>query len=601
LSYQYDAVGNLISVSDNVGVSVSSSYDVRDLLLERTWQGGGVDAAQIEFSYDAAGRRTEARRFADASGAELVGRTAFDYDANGHLTDLTHRDALDAVLADYDYVFDQAEQLIEETHHGQVSRYDHDLVGQLLAADHSLQDDESYTYDENGNRIDANYVVGANNQILADGLYDYQYDAEGNRTRKTEIATGNYSEYSYDHRSRLVRVQEMSTGGIILHEVVYTYDVFDRRIAKLVDPDGQGPQGNDATRFVYDGPHVWADFDAVGSVLARYLFGDRIDEIVARYRPSEGTVWYLADRLGTIRDLAGASGTIIDHIDYDSFGNVILETNPLVGDRFRFTGREFDVETGLYYFRARYYDAQLGRFISEDPIRFSAGDTNLYRYVGNQPLDFVDPSGLTAATEESVMLKKTRREVYAATMLGCLTKALLTQAARGLAGGPVGLTPLQAVMIIATCHTSAAAAADAAAQAAGQAAGAGDQPGQPPGEPDGGRGAGPGGARGDSDATETIPEKIFRGGRHNDSAIKDIRVDADGVSFRDSLSNPVPSAGEPPAPVLRPGKPFIEVDTSKLPPGNVMPDNSPPGHVNVTATRQEIVNAITGGGRFPRN
>jgi RHS repeat-associated protein len=104
-----------------------------------------------------------------------------------------------------------------------------------------------------------------------------------------------------------------------------------------------------------------------------------------------------------------------------------------------------------------------------------------------------------------------------------------------------------------------------------------------------------------------IPSTIYRGGRFNESAIKDIRVDADGVSFRDSLSNPVPEPGQPPQPVLRPGKPYIEVETSKLPPGSVNPDGFPfgpkeAGHVSVTATREEIVNAINkrGSGKFPK-
>ncbi len=98
-------------------------------------------------------------------------------------------------------------------------------------------------------------------------------------------------------------------------------------------------------------------------------------------------------------------------------------------------------------------------------------------------------------------------------------------------------------------------------------------------------------------ASKNIPDKIYRGGRYNDSAIKDIRIDADGVSFRDSLSNPLPEPGKPPQPVLRPGKPYIEVDTSKLPPGSVIPDGGtvvkgnkmPYGHVSVKATPEEIV------------
>jgi len=108
---------------------------------------------------------------------------------------------------------------------------------------------------------------------------------------------------------------------------------------------------------------------------------------------AEGVRWYLSDHLGTVRDLADAAGEVIDHIAYDAFGNVLAESNPAAGDRFRFTGREFDAATGQYYYRARYYNAAIGRFTSEDPLGLSAGDKNLYRYVLNRPTVNIDPTG----------------------------------------------------------------------------------------------------------------------------------------------------------------------------------------------------------------
>ncbi|MCI0366564.1 MAG: RHS repeat-associated core domain-containing protein, partial [Phycisphaerales bacterium] len=96
-------------------------------------------------------------------------------------------------------------------------------------------------------------------------------------------------------------------------------------------------------------------------------------------------------------DILNASGTLIDNIDYDSFGKVISETNPSNGDRYKFTGREFDVELeSLGYYRGRVYSLDLGAFINEDPIGFGAGDANLRRYVGNNPANATDPSGLEA-------------------------------------------------------------------------------------------------------------------------------------------------------------------------------------------------------------
>ncbi len=104
--------------------------------------------------------------------------------------------------------------------------------------------------------------------------------------------------------------------------------------------------------------------------------------------------WYLTNQLGTVRDIINSAGQRIVQLEYDSFGNVLSESNPLAGDRFKFTGREWDAELSLYYYRARFYDPALGRFLSQDPIGFAAGDSNLYRYVGNSPLLFVDPFGL---------------------------------------------------------------------------------------------------------------------------------------------------------------------------------------------------------------
>lgn len=88
-----------------------------------------------------------------------------------------------------------------------------------------------------------------------------------------------------------------------------------------------------------------------------------------------------------------ASGAVLVEITYDSFGGILSESNPAQGDRFKFTGREYSPELGIYYYRARWYDPGSGRFISQDPIGFSAGDVNLYRYVGNGLGDSTDPEG----------------------------------------------------------------------------------------------------------------------------------------------------------------------------------------------------------------
>jgi RHS repeat-associated protein len=123
------------------------------------------------------------------------------------------------------------------------------------------------------------------------------------------------------------------------------------------------------------------------------LYGEAVDEVLARQTPTGGVAWYLTDRLGTVRDVAGSRGAEIDHIDYTAFGTA-TESAASKGDRFKFTGQQLDSETGLYQDGARYYDPANGRFISEDPIGFGGGDGNLYRYVGNGASNWTDPSGL---------------------------------------------------------------------------------------------------------------------------------------------------------------------------------------------------------------
>ena len=127
----------------------------------------------------------------------------------------------------------------------------------------------------------------------------------------------------------------------------------------------------------------------------RYLYGPGTDEILADEKITTGTAstagtvtWSLGDNLGTIRDLvqynaATGTTTVVNHVRYDTFGQIVSQTNSQFQPWFAYTGREWDPAVGLYFYRARWYDPRAGRFTSEDPLGFSAGDVNLNRYVGN--------------------------------------------------------------------------------------------------------------------------------------------------------------------------------------------------------------------------
>ncbi|GIW91987.1 MAG: hypothetical protein KatS3mg110_0028 [Pirellulaceae bacterium] len=170
------------------------------------------------------------------------------------------------------------------------------------------------------------------------------------------------------------------------------------------------------TWFVYDNPsvvtgasdpalvgadHIVLEFTGSQPAVLkyRYLHGPVVDQVFARedveslWQPGE-VLWALGDHLGTVRDLIDSAGNVVNHLRYEAFGRITSETNAAVDFLFAYTGREREEESGLFYYRARYYDPAVGRFISEDPLGFAAGDGNLARYVGNYVLSVTDPSGL---------------------------------------------------------------------------------------------------------------------------------------------------------------------------------------------------------------
>jgi RHS repeat-associated protein len=191
--------------------------------------------------------------------------------------------------------------------------------------------------------------------------------------------------------------------------------------------DGVGPATPQTERMVYDGDNIALTFDGNGIQTHRYLYGPGVDQVLAD-ETQTSVNWALVDNLGSIRDIIDSSGTVLDHIVYDSYGNITTQTNSSVEFRYGYTGREHDLETGLNYYRARYYDATTGEFLSEDPMGFAASDYNLSRYVLGSPTNWVDPTGLLVDPSG----KFTREVVQAANKL----KPIATKASKFL--GPLG-------------------------------------------------------------------------------------------------------------------------------------------------------------------
>ncbi|MCI0333620.1 MAG: NucA/NucB deoxyribonuclease domain-containing protein [Planctomycetes bacterium] len=209
---------------------------------------------------------------------------------------------------------------------------------------------------------------------------------------------------------RNIRLTEGPPLGTVLASTSYVYDAEGRRVQRAHDLDGAGPVAAASEYFVYDGSQLAMTFNDSKELAHRYLHGPQgdqvlVDEVFAAgaggQRVSDEVLWLLADHQGSIRDVVDDTGALRNHVEYDSFGNITQEGVPqpagsgasanAVDQLFYYHGQERDKNTGLQQHGERWYDAQMGRFISQDPI---FADANLYRYAHNNPVLYVDPSGL---------------------------------------------------------------------------------------------------------------------------------------------------------------------------------------------------------------
>jgi len=193
------------------------------------------------------------------------------------------------------------------------------------------------------------------------------------------VTGSNTTTYVWGFENRLTSVTLPGSGGT----VTFKYDPFGRRIYKSSSAG--------TSVYAYDGDNLVEETNSSGAAVARYAQTEEVDEPLAMLR-SATTSYYNADGLGSITSLANGAGALAQTYTFDSFGNQTASSGSLVNP-FRFTSREFDTETNLYFNRARYLDPSTGRFLSKDPARFDGG-IDFYAYVSNNPINFTDPFGL---------------------------------------------------------------------------------------------------------------------------------------------------------------------------------------------------------------
>ncbi len=227
------------------------------------------------------------------------------------------------------------------------------------------------------------------------------YDGNGSLT-----SDGNFA-YTYDPENRLLSATGSST-------TTYANDPKGRRATKV--------GGGTTTNFLDDGDDEIGEYDGTGALLRRFVPGPAIDEPVAEITASGSYEYFHTDHHGSVIAMSSSTGSLAEGpYLYDAYGN--CSTNCSGGVPFKFTGQYLDPETGLYYYRARYYSPAMGRFLQVDPVGYTA-DMDLYTYVGNDPTDKVDPTGMIAgvddAAEGAALLTVATGAVLYCAVAGCM-------------------------------------------------------------------------------------------------------------------------------------------------------------------------------------
>ena len=331
VNYEYDTVGRRTGMTAGSQPKVEYQYDAADQVT-RILQGSEV----VDFQYDVLGRRTQLTL---PNGV----KTGYAYDAASQLTGLAYVKADNSLIGDLGYAYNTAGQRTTQTG---------SLASDLLPAASS-----NNTFDDN------NRQTQYQGQALA-------YDANGNLTNDGART------YTWNARNQLIDIQQGSQN--IAH---FEYDAIGRRKVRT--------EGTNTTTYLYDGQD--AVQETRGASVLGILTGLGIDERFARGEANNRS-YFLADALGSTRELMDSSGNVVQRYDYTPYGQAQASNANLVNP-YQYTGRELD-DSGLYYYRARYYHPGMGRFVSEDPLRFNGGDWNTYAYVGGDPIAYVDRLGL---------------------------------------------------------------------------------------------------------------------------------------------------------------------------------------------------------------
>ena len=365
LEYLTDKNGRIAKVTDSKGDNTGYTYDITGRL--KTVTDNSVVAATYNYNVDS----TIASINYSTGISEVYG-----YDSDKNITTLTNKKADGSTLESYSYTYDNNGNQLTKTENGIPITYAYDKLNRL-----TKENNTTYTYDNAGNRLSktdeastTTYSYDTINRLTQEAkdgiLTTYSYDNNGSLIGKSDG-----TRYTYDSFGRLIQTDKSDH---ILQQNIY--DATGLRMAALED--------DTYTEYIYDRDNIIAEYDQNEQRTIRYVRGD---DLISQKDKQGSISYYLHNAHGDVTTLVDSAGNVRNSYSYDAFGNITSYTEQ-VENRFRYAGEQYDTATGLIYLRARYYDPKIGRFTQEDPYR---GDgLNLYTYVSNNPIKYIDPTGL---------------------------------------------------------------------------------------------------------------------------------------------------------------------------------------------------------------
>ena len=376
LEYNYDDNGNLKIQKDITGKFTEYFYDLQDRISEV--KDSGKTVANYEYGED-----STIKTFTLGNGV----KTNYQYNANKNITKISMFLKDGSVLTENDYVYDNNNVQTEKSENGIKTKYSYDNIYQIKDVIYNegkdTQEREEFKYDNAGNRIKRifcgekeEYFYNAKNQlnsmVCANYTVNYLYDKQGNTLEESSTKDGS-TKYEYNSMNKPVKIQ--TNTGQVLENV---YDAEGFRAEKSVD--------GDISKFVFSGWDIVTETDKDDNIKAREVRGYNL---IAKENEN-GKYYYSHNDHGDVVYLTDGNSAVQNHYAYDVFGDIKTE-NESVANAFKYSGEQHDAQTSQYYLRARFYNPKIGRFTQEDVYRGSG--LNLYVYVSNNPILYIDPSG----------------------------------------------------------------------------------------------------------------------------------------------------------------------------------------------------------------